>query len=837
MKQLLFLILFTSSFIHAQTQIRGKVIDSNTKEPLPFATILTDTGFGELTNVEGNFLVKTREPFSAIRISYVGYESKTVKVNPEDKFISISLSPSVEALNEVLITARENPALQLIRNAIAKKKENNIEKALNSFKFNAYNKILVTAHPDSISGSLDSLYTISKQGEKSFLKVDSTNYNFKKEITKQHMYIAEKISEYTFEKGKKKKETVLASRMAGLKQPIYELLGITLQDFSFYNESYAVFGTEYTNPIAKNALKEYNYKILDTVNNGIGESYMIYFKPKEKREFIGLEGVLYLDTNSFALTNVIAELKGFLNVKATQSFEYFEQSKIWFPKEMDVVLDKGDSKEAVNLFGGILQFTESQRKDSIVGRNKVNPSDVAFFISKTSNTNIQIDIPVEVKNSAATMEFDDDVAKQDEEFWNTYRTDSLTKRGATTYKKLDSIGEAENVDKYIDLGRNVLKGYYPTKYINIDLGKTLNFNNYEGFRIGVGGITNNNFSSKFKLEAYVAYGTKDNDFKYSLSGFTRLDKRRNTWLGLGYTSDLKEAAGLNFINKNNDFSIRHPRNFNLEKFYKYQVGTLSLTHDFQPNVESKLDISTGDYEPMFNYAYNLNGNSLSEYKLSTATLAFQFNPGSEYMYAPVGKVQTKEAYPQFTFQIEKSFDGLLDGELDFTRLQLQATHKIERLGKSTTSFVFEGGLAFGDIPVSHLFNASPNYKYSNPWIKRVNFAGNHSFETMAFNEFLSDSFAALHIIHAFKPFGDKRSNPRLSLVTRAAFGSIDDMTPHEEIEFKSLEHGFYESGFRIDSIWNGFGFGAFYRYGPYGNEEWSDNLSAKITYKFQLLNR
>src|SRR5210317_1829349 len=130
MKQLLFLILLSSSFIHAQTQIRGKVIDINTKEPLPFATILTNTGFGELTNVEGNFLVKTLNPFKTIKISYVGYESKTITVNQEDKFISISLSPSVEALDEVLITAKENPALQIIRNAIAKKSENNIEKAL-----------------------------------------------------------------------------------------------------------------------------------------------------------------------------------------------------------------------------------------------------------------------------------------------------------------------------------------------------------------------------------------------------------------------------------------------------------------------------------------------------------------------------------------------------------------------------------------------------------------------------------------------------------------------------------------------------------------------------------
>lgn len=838
MKQyLLILLLICTSLAHTQTQIRGRVIDANTKKSLPFATILTNTGYGELANTEGNFLIKTIHPFKAIKISYVGYETKTVQVNPKDKFISISLKPAVVALNEVLINAKENPALQLIRNAISNKSDNNIEKALNTFKFNAYNKILVTAHPDSIPGTLDSLYTINNKGEKEFLKIDSTNFKFKKEITKQHLYIAEKISEYTFEKGKKKKETILASRMAGLKQPIYELLGITLQDFSFYNESYTILGTEYANPLAKNALKEYNYKILDTVANGVGESYLIYFKPKEKKEFIGLEGVLYLDTNSFALTNVIAELKGFISVKATQNFEYFSKNKIWFPKEMQVILEKGETKEAINLFGGIIQFSESKPKDSIIGKTDVTPSDVSYFISKTTNSNIEIGIPINISNSAATIEFDDNVAHKKEEFWDLYRTDSLTERGETTYKTLDSIGDAENVEKYINLGRNLLNGYYPTKYINIELGKTINFNNYEGFRLGFGGVTNSNFSSKFKVETYFNYGTKDQDFKYSLTGLARLNKKKNTWIGLGYTNDLKEAAALNFINKNKSFSLSHPRNINLDKFYKYKVGKITLTHDFQPNLESKIQFTSGKIEPVFSYAYNSNGQSLSDYNLTTATLALQFNPDSEYMYTPIGKLQTSNAFPQFTLQIEKSFKNLINGDLDFTRLQLRATHRIERQTKSTTTFVAEGGLTFGDTPVSHLFNASPNYTYSNPWMKRISFAGNNSFETMAFNEFLSEKFAAIHITHSFKPFKGKKSNPIFSLVTKAAIGKIENISPHEEIQFKSLENGFYESGFKIESLWKGFGFGTFYRYGPNRNEKWSDNLSAKITIKFQLLNK
>ena len=242
-------------------------------------------------------IIISSENFNEITVSYVGYQSVHIPVKNNNTFITIKLEPTIENLNEIVITATENPALQIIRNTIANKPKNDIEKSLNSFQFNTYNKILVTANPDSINGKLDSIY-ILKNGEKIFEKIDSTNYKFKKEIEKQHLYISEKISEFKFEKGKKTKEIILASRMAGLKQPIYELFAITFQSFSFYDEFYTIAGTKYTNPIANNALKQYNYKILDTVKNEVGTSYIIYFKPKKTKELLGIEGVIYIDSKS-----------------------------------------------------------------------------------------------------------------------------------------------------------------------------------------------------------------------------------------------------------------------------------------------------------------------------------------------------------------------------------------------------------------------------------------------------------------------------------------------------------------------------------------------------------
>ncbi|WP_111708913.1 DUF5686 and carboxypeptidase-like regulatory domain-containing protein [Lutibacter citreus] len=835
MRRVLFIIFIIPLIAFSQKQIQGVVIDGETKSPLPFASIVTNTGFVTLTNADGTFLIKTKNPFNTLKISYIGYETFSVSVNSDNKYLKVELNTTVESLNEILITAKENPALNIIRNVIKNKPKNDIEKSLNSFKFNTYNKILVTANPDSIDGKIDSVFIVSKNGIKEFEKLDSSNFKFKKDIIKQHLFISEKISEYRFQKGKKEKELVLASRMAGLKQPIYELLAITFQDLSFYNEVYTLAGTKYTNPIANNALKLYNYKILDTVFNGVNKSILIHFKPKHKKKFLGIEGVLYIDSKQFAITKAIAELKGMVNVKATQNYSFNKSFNIWFPKDMNVVLKKGENDERIALFGGAVKVSKDKRKDSIINTKEKDESDITYFISKSSNSNILINTPVVVKNSSATIDFMDDANKKSELFWNSYRTDSLSKRGETTYTFLDSLAKKEGVGKKINIARNILKGYYPTKFINLNLGKILNLNNYEGLRLGFGGETNSNFSNTFKIESYVAYGTKDKDFKYSFGASTRLNKNSNTWLGAKFTNDLKEAAALNFIKENNSFSPINPRNLNIDKFYNYKTISGFLKHDFQPNLETKFQFSTGDYLPVFDYNFISPTKNIIEYTLSTATIGFQYNPKSEYMNSPLGKLTIKNRYPQFTFQITKSFEDLFESDFEFTQLNIRVFHKINRLRKAQTTILAEGGIVWGEAPISHLFNSTPNYTFKSPWAKRITFAGKNSFETMGYNEFISDKFASVHIKHHLKAFNiSTKFKPQLTLVSRAAIGSIQNPQYHFGLQFKSLNKGYLESGLEFNSLLKGFGLSAFYRYGAYKNEEWSDNLALKLTYKLRL---
>ena len=826
--------LFLPFLIFSQSNFSGIVKDSKSKKALPFATIITNNGIGEITDTEGKFAINSRNNIDELTVSYVGYKTQNIKIDKGDKFITVLLEPFNESLTEVVLLAKENPALKIIRNTIQNKDKNNIQKALNSFKYTAYNKLIVTANPDSISGNLDSVFVI-KNGKRIFKKVDSTNYEFKKQIEKHHLYITEKIAEHKFQRGKNKKETVLASRMAGFKQPIYEFLALNIENFSFYDEVYTLLGNNYVNPLAKNALKNYNYQILDTIVHKEHSSYMIYYKPKKVKETVGLEGVLYINFETYALEKGIAELKGIVNVKATQSFNYLSEYKIWFPDATQISLRKGNNKENVALFGGVVKFSESSPKnDSIVSTKQKDPSDISYLISKTKIFDIKVNEPIKVLNSAAIIEIDENAPNKDEDFWNKYRTDSLTIRGEQAYHIIDSLSQKEGVEKKLNIGRKIFQGYFPTTYFDFDLSQLINFNNYEGFRLGFGGVTNPNFSKGLKFEGYTAYGIKDHTVKYHLGAYIRLHKQNNTWIGAAYTDDLKEAGKLDFLFGNTSFSIINPRNLNIGQFYNYKTFSINVQHDIFPNLESKLKFEHGSYLPKFDYEFITN-NVFSDFTLSLATFALQWTPYSKYMNSPIGKLQVRKGYPKITAQVLKSFENIIDGDFNFTQLNFKIEHTIEALAKSSTSFLIQGGYVDGSAPLTHLYNAVPNYSLKNPWRKRINFSGTNAFETMAFNEFISDKYISFQVRQNFKRFNISTNfRPGLSLISRFAIGDIDYPEQHIGVTFKKMNKGYIESGFVLNHLFKGFGISSFYRHGAYRNPNFSDNLAVKLTYVLSL---
>lgn len=90
--------------IAQQQRISGKVLDSETREPLIGASLLNqETGKGVTTDESGQFTIQA-DPGQTIRVSYLGFESLAYKVTSADNAVTIALKATASSLDAVLIS-------------------------------------------------------------------------------------------------------------------------------------------------------------------------------------------------------------------------------------------------------------------------------------------------------------------------------------------------------------------------------------------------------------------------------------------------------------------------------------------------------------------------------------------------------------------------------------------------------------------------------------------------------------------------------------------------------------------------------------------------------------
>lgn len=105
------LLILCCTVLHAQQNIliKGQVIDAVTKKPLQSATIVCkEKNIVVITDNEGKFLLGnkiSKEDSLVITVSYIGYETKTIKILPFKMLreISIHLKPTDKGLGEVTV--------------------------------------------------------------------------------------------------------------------------------------------------------------------------------------------------------------------------------------------------------------------------------------------------------------------------------------------------------------------------------------------------------------------------------------------------------------------------------------------------------------------------------------------------------------------------------------------------------------------------------------------------------------------------------------------------------------------------------------------------------------
>lgn len=105
------LLLVLSTMTAMAGNIKGTVLDKQTKEPLTGATIqITGTALGVVADIDGNYTLNVNDGTYTITVRYIGYKDillNSIKVKAET-LLNFEMESDAQALGEVSVVAKKN---------------------------------------------------------------------------------------------------------------------------------------------------------------------------------------------------------------------------------------------------------------------------------------------------------------------------------------------------------------------------------------------------------------------------------------------------------------------------------------------------------------------------------------------------------------------------------------------------------------------------------------------------------------------------------------------------------------------------------------------------------
>lgn len=769
--------------------IKGKVIDFQTEEPLPFVNIfIAGTNNGCSSDVNGVFDLKLSTPDSLnVVFSFVGYKRDTLFLQP-DIINEIKLKPQNE-LQEFVLDIDFNPAIPIIQKTILNRKKNNPELNFN-FSYTTYNKMYVYANTIDV-------------------EMEGTDSAFKSSISfldRQYLMLLETVEENHHKKPGKDESKIMASRTSGLSSAMIPMLATELQSFSFYPNIIKIGDKQFISPIAKEGFSIYNYQLVEVYEEFTDTIFTIKFKPKRSVKSNALEGTLQITSDGFAIKSVSARPKlmdEFLDISINQLYK--KTNSVWMPYQLNTSFDVS------NLTTSGVKFE---------GKSYSYIDNVVLYEEIPKSWFSEFDVIIDEKAKDTTV-------------LDSLRPIELTHKDSLTYHVIDSLGKAENLDAKLSSIDSWLKGRIPIGKFDLDFSKGLNYSEYEGLRLGVGLYTNYKLIKNLSFGGYFAYGFKDKKWKYGGETELRLVPKKDLKLKLSYQNDIY-IAGSTEVGESNQL-LNADQYYRLYTF-KYIGGQkLEGVVNFQlKDFKIKLNGSFNQIEPKFDYAYVLQQNestvvSTSSYFTNTLGASVAYQPFTKLMFDGSKIVNLGSKWPVLHLSVEQTIG---QSNVNYTRLLCKITGKfrVPKLGNSI--FSIHGGWVNNDVPLPFLF-------YQKSTAKQLGVSAFESFETASIYSYVSNEFVSVFIDHNFGKFLDKGMlQPEFVLYNGLGWGSKMSKSKHLYSDVSTFEKGYYETGIKLINLlksgFSGFGIGGFYKYGPYANSIWKDNLVAKVTLNIGL---
>lgn len=727
----LLLLFWIPSFAFAQSPyvIKGKVIDAVTQDPIPFASVsLKNTTFGTNTDFEGNFLLQLKAiTADSLLITTMGYQPKTVFISKDSSSqnVFVLLKPSEIVLQEVKVYAGENPAHKIIRKAVAAKSENNY-KRIEGFDYKSYNKIEIDLNKISeklrdrkitqkINKAIEDIGTLTDDDGDVLLPT----------------FISESISHYYYRNNPKlAKEIIEKTNIRGVGVTdgslTSQLIGSSFQQYNFYVNQVNVLNKNFASPVADDWKLIYDYYLSDSTYFGDNFCYKIDFTPKRPQD-LAFSGTIWIEKNTWAIAQIDATITKDANLNFVERIKIQQElepiGKVWFPVKNRILVDVNELTK--NSAGMLLKFTNYNED---VAADRVQ--DVKFFDNG--------------------IEIAPDYRENDNLYWQRVRPEPFSIKDQMAYSMIDTIRNMPVMKRFASLATLASTGYQRI-FTGIELGPmvyTGAINNIEGVRMRLGLRTNIEFSKKWILQGYLAYGTKDRDWKAG-GEVTRIISRKPwTTFSIKHTNDI-EQVGL----RNEDLGLgsifaAYMKFGTLMRPFREIENRVQFQREVAKGIFTNFGMRTRTFNPLYDFAYRQTPSLGESSPLITNFNTTEFVSELTFARDELAIISDNERLsfgttnsPTITFKYILGAKNVFDGDFNYHKLMAKYSHTLNLGYFGKTYYRAEAGAIFGTVPYpllkSHLGNES------------IFIVGN-SFNLMNNFEFVSDRYASVRYTHDFE---------------------------------------------------------------------------------------
>ena len=709
--------------------IEGKITDASTNEPIPFANIyIPGTTIGTISDFDGKYTLQFSGFGDSLEVSCLGYLSKAKYIlSRNHQRLEFQLSPTTIAIPEIFVTPGENPAHRIIREAIKNKENLNITK-LDAYESETYTRTEIALNNISegfkqrksmqqFKPLFDSLMVAAGEDGSLVLPILFT----------------ETVSDlYYLKSPEKKKEVIKGSNVKGVgiehtSDFVAQVVGTSFHDYNFNNNWVRILDKNVMSPIAKGSFSYYKFYLTDSVFIDEKLCFEIRVIPKRSNDVV-FTGVIWIQDEVFSLKRIIVEIGKNADLNLVENFKVQQDlnaidSNIWVPNKTRVLIDF------------------SQASDSAFGML------ASLYMA---NENYKVNQPKDPKFYSDKIEYKYDAKDHDQDYWQLKRPEKLSQVDQNIYNSIDSINNFPRVRTYVDIIETLVTGYYRIGGGGFEIGPYLLIygnNAVEGNRFRMGFRTNSDFSKKWTLQAYVAYGTKDNKFKYSATVERFLSRKSWTKLGLMYKNDV-EGLGVvdRFYEVNNMFALSTQLGL-IDKMREIKLFRFWFESDLFPGFNQKISFSKDYFSPLGNYVFEYFEDDTKTTRRSTINsteLIFvsRYAPREKVIISNNTRVGIEsQVSPMFTLAYTLGIKGLLGGDFNYHKLSLKVSQKVKLFALGRFRYEIEASKVFNQLPypILQVLPGNETFIYSKK-----------SYNTMNFLEFVSDQNVSLRFFYNFE---------------------------------------------------------------------------------------